>query len=275
MGAAARYRRKFLAQHKICAFCGGRNLATTIEHCPPRALFQHRLWPEGFEFPACPECNQGTEDQDLLVAMLARMNPFEDNGNLDGKLEGLMRMVGKQHPGLFKKMIPSASEARRHNRELGLKLGPGQSHQDTGVANLPVEFHDAVCVLGRKLAKGLFYRDAGLIFPDEGCLLLNWFSNADLIRDGKYIVFDLLREVAGSAPPTERGGKFLGDQFEYKLSLAPERNVFILQARFGGAFGLAVFGSTIPGLLEAGITRLREQTSRSGPFAILQSTTAS
>ena len=102
---------------------------------------------------------------------------------------------------------------------------------------------------------------------------MNWFSNADPIRDGKYMVFELLREVAGAAPPTERGGKYLGDQFEYKLSLAPERNVFILQARFGGAFGLAVFGSTVPGLLEAGITRLREQTSRSGPFAILQSPT--
>lgn len=236
-------------------------------------MFQHRLWPEGFEFPACQSCNQGTDDQDLLIAVFARMNPFEEKGNADGRLEGLMHMANKQYPGLFQRMMPSANEARRHNRELGINPGPGQTHQDTGMVRVTEELHEAVCVLGRKLAKGVFYRETGRVFPDDGCLLLNWFTNADLIRDGKYIVFDLLKEVSGKAPPTVRTGNYLGDQFDYKLSLAPERNVFILQARFGGAFGLAVFGSTVPGLLESGIIRLREQSSRSGPFAILQSPT--
>ena len=238
-------------------------------------MFQHRLWPEGFEFPACGTCNQGTDDDDLLISVFARMNPFEEKGNADGTLEGLMRMANRQYPGIFQKMIPTANEARRHNREFGIEPAAGETHQDTGVVKVPDELHTAVCVLGRKLAKGVFYRETGLVFPHEGCLLLNWFTNADLIRDGKYIVFDILKDVGGVAPPTVRTGKFLGEQFEYKLSLAAERNVFILQARFGGAFGLAVFGSSVSGLLESGVTRLREQTSRSGPFAVLQSPTLS
>lgn len=273
MGAAARYRRKFLAEHPICAFCGGQSHSMTIEHCPPRAMFQDRLWPEGFEFPACKDCNQGTGNQDLLIAMFARMNPFEEKGDADGRLEGLMRMVNKQYPGMFEKITPSASEARRHNRELGLKPALGQTHQESGMVKVPEELHEAVCVLAKKLAKGIFYRETRHIFPDEGCLLLNWFTNADLVRDGKYIVFDLLKKISGEVPPTVRAGKYLRDQFEYKLSISPEQNVFILQARFGAAFGLAVFGSTIPGLLESGITRLRDQSSRAGPFAVLQSPT--
>lgn len=238
-------------------------------------MFQHRLWPEGFEFPACDACNRGTGESDLLVATFARMNPFEETGNADGSLDGLMRMVNKQYPGMFQRMMPSAIEARRHNRKLGLQPAPGQTHQEAGMVKVPEELHEAVCALGRKLAKGLFYRETQRIFPDEGCLLLNWFTNADLIRDGKYVVFDLLKSLTGDAPPTVRSGKHLGDQFEYKLSLAAERNVFIIQARFGGAFGLALFGSTVPGLLESGISRLREQTAREGPFAVLQSPTLS
>lgn len=271
MGAATRHRRLFLAQHAVCAFCGGKERAVTIEHCPPRAMFQYRQWPEGFEFPACTLCNQGTDNEDLLVAVLARMNPFEEKVDSDGKTEGLMRMANKQYPGLFEKMMPSAREARRFNREMGVIPRPGQTHQETGVVKVPDELHEAVCVLGRKLAKGIFYRETLQIFPDSGCLILNWFTNADLVRDGKYAVFELLKEIGGDAPPTERSGKPLGDQFEYKLSLAAERNVFVLQARFGAAFGLVVFGSTVPDLLESQIAELRERESRPGPFSILQS----
>jgi hypothetical protein len=275
MGIAKNRRQAFLNAHPRCAFCGGKAEATTIEHCPPRAMFQYRRWPEGFEFPACAACNQGTDDHDLLIAMLARMDPFEEKGNKDGKLEGLMKMANKQYPGMFSKMMLSAREARRQNRELGLQPALGQTHQEVSGVRVPDEIHEAVCVLARKLAKGIFYREAGTVFPDEGCLLLNWFTNADLLRTGKYVIFDLLKELGGNAPPLERSGKYLNDQFEYKSSLSPEKEFLVLQARFGNAFGLVVFGSALPDRLEAIVTRLRKQTERDGPFAVLQSTSLS
>lgn len=271
MGAAASHRRKFLSAHPQCAFCGGKAPAVTIEHCPPRAMFQFRHWPEGFEFPSCEPCNLGTTNQDLLFAMLARMDPLEEKGDRDGRSVGLMKMTNRQYPGLFTKMMPSASQARRTNRELGLRPEPGQTHQETGAVNVPEEIHQAVRVLACKLAKGIFYREAGFPFPDEGCLLLNWFTNADLIRTGKYVVFDLLKELNGAAPTLQRSGKYLNDQFEYKLSLSTETDMLVLQARFGNAFGLVVFGCTVTGKLEAMINRLRERSQRDGPFAVLQS----
>jgi hypothetical protein len=271
MGAAARHRRKFLEEHPRCAFCAGKAVATTIEHCPPRAMFQFRLWPEGFEFPSCEPCNQGSDDEDLLIAMLARMDPFELKGDLDGKQVGLMKAVNRQFPGLFEKMKPSAAEARRSNRELGLQPPPGQTHQETGAVKVTKEFHDAVCVFARKLSKGIYYREAGAVFPDDGCLLLTWFTNADILRSGKYPAFDALKELAGVSPPLQRGGTYLNDQFEYKLSISPDRDVFVLQARFGHSFGVVIFGSTLVGKLEGMITNLRAQTERNGPFAVLQS----
>ena len=272
MGQAARHRRKFLGVHTRCAFCGGDAPETSIEHCPPRAMFQDHLWPEGFEFPACQKCNHGTSDADLLVAMLARMDPFENKGNRDGKSFGLMKAVNIQFPGLFEKMMPTASEARRQNRELKVQPTPGQTHQEAAHSiKVPREFHDAVSILGSKLAKGIYYRDAGAIFPKDGCLLMNWFSNEQLARDGKYEVFDVLKGLAGVAPPLVRAKKYLNDQFEYKLSLSPDKKIMVVQARFGNSFGLAAFGSTVVGHLEGAVAKMREQTSRDGPFTVLQS----
>jgi hypothetical protein len=273
MGAAARHRRDFLKVHSFCAFCGGKAKATTVEHCPPRAMFQFRQWPVGFEFPSCEGCNRDSRYQDLLVAMLARMDPFEEKGDKDGKQVSLMETANKRFPGLFEKMMPSATEARRYNREIGLKPMPGQTHQEAGLVNVPAEFHNAICVFARKLAKGIFYREIGSPFPNNGCLLLNWFTNVDLIRGGKYIMFDILKELGGIAPPLQRSGKYLNDQFEYKLSLSQEKDIMVLQAKFGNSFGLIVFGSPLQGRLETVVARLREKTQRNGPFAILQSPT--
>lgn len=273
MGAAKNRREAFLRKHPRCAFCGGEKPATTIEHCPPRALFQYRQWPEGFEFPSCPSCNLGTSNHDLLVAMLARMDPIEESGNTDGRLVGLMKNANAQYPDLFAKMMPSAVEARRLNKTIGLEPSPGLTQQEAGLIKVTDEHHQAVCSLARKLAKAIFYQTTERTFPNEGCLLLNWFTNADFLRDGKYVVFDLLKNLTGLAPPLQRSGKYLNNQFEYKFSLSSDMQLLVLQARFGSAFGLVVFGNTLPGKLESIVERIREQTNRYGPFAVLQSTT--
>ena len=273
MGEKKNRRETFLLAHPVCVFCGGGAKATTIEHCPPRSMFQGRQWPEGFEFPACDSCNHGTSDQDLLVAMLARMDPFENQGNSDGRLAGIMEMVHEQFPELFAKMLPSAAEARRKNRELGLQRKVGQTHQDVGVAKIPQQLKSAVATFALKLAKAIFYLVSKQPFPNEGCLLLNWFTNADYLRDGKYVAFESLRGVAGAAPPLKRSGKFLNNQFEYKLSISTDLTTFVLQARFGRSFGVVIFGCALPGHLEAIVEKLTQETGKDGPFSILQSPT--
>jgi hypothetical protein len=236
-------------------------------------MFQFRHWPEGFEFPACSGCNNGSDDQDLLIAMLARMDPITLRGDLDGRLQGMMKLANRQFPGMFARMLPSAVEARRSNRSRGVTPRPGQTHQEAGGINVTPEMHDAVCVLARKLVKGIYYREARSIFPSEGCLLMHWFTNADADRNGRYPAFELLKQMGGNAPVLERAGKYLNDQFEIKFAMSAERDLFALQAKFGNAFGFVVFGGTVPGKLEATVERLRAATEKQGPFTILQSLT--
>lgn len=264
-------RERFLAANPICVFCGGATPATTVEHCPPRAMFQHKHWPEGFDFAACEACNHGTGDQDAIVSMLARMEPDEAVGNTDGRVPGLIKNVGNQFPEMIAKMLPSAIEARRRNRELGVKPGPGRTHQDVAPILVPNEMSHAVETFSRKLAKAIYFREAGAVFPNEGTLLLNWFTNVELVQHGKYVLFDLLKDVPGRAVPLRRGGKYLDEQFEYKLSITPENHVFMLQARFGVAFGLVIFGSTQPQVIGPVVDQLRAKYGNDGRFVMLQS----
>jgi hypothetical protein len=273
MGEAKIRSTAFLEQHPNCVFCGGLRAAETTEHCPPRAMFEHRQWPVGFAFPACHTCNAGSRNQDLLVSMLARFDPIGTKRNEDGKSIGLMMRANNQFPNLFQEMRMSATEARRRNRELGIVPAPGQTHQDASPVKVPEALHHAVCTLASKLTKGVYYRETGKIFPRSGCMLLNWFTNAELVRHGKFQAFDLLKHIAGVTPPVERSGKSLNDQFEYKLSLSSDQELITLQARFGNAFGFVTFGCARSGPLEAIVERLRAQSSREGPFVVLQSLT--
>jgi hypothetical protein len=202
---------------------------------------------------------------------MARSDPFFDEGNKDGKQMGLLSAVNAQYPGLFERMKQTANQARRQNREYGIKPKVGQLHQEVGGVIITDEFHKAICVVMGKLAKAIFYLETGLIFPNEGCLLLSWFTNAELIKNGSYEAFDLLKNMDGLTPSLTRSGKGLNDQFEYKITIPPGREVFVLQGSFGKAFGFIIFGSPESGRLEESITRLKEQTNHNGPFAILQS----
>jgi hypothetical protein len=87
----------------------------------------------------------------------------------------------------------------------------------------------AVATFARKLAKAIYVREVGTTFPNEDPLLLNWFTNAELAQHGKYLLFELLQGAPGRTDPLRRGGKYLDEQFQYKLSITPESHVFILQ----------------------------------------------
>lgn len=271
LGHARKRRELFFKSHPTCIFCGGGEKATTFEHCPPRAMFQEKKWPEGFEFPSCARCNNGTSDQDLLIAMLARIDPFGDAGDSDGRMSGLMHGVNRQFPGLFSKMTPSATEARRSNRELRITPGLGKTHQECSAVKVTDEIHTAVSTFSGKLAKGIYYMNSGKIFPRDGCLLLNWFTNANLFKDGKYEPFETLKDISGDMPPIRRAGRYLNEQFEFKLSMSQDFQVFVVQAIFGKSFGIVVFGATIAGALESVVLSLRERTQREGPFTVLES----
>jgi hypothetical protein len=270
MGMSRKRKDAFKAAHPFCIFCGGQAEATTIEHCPPRAMFQNRDWPEGFEFPACADCNNGSADDDLIVSFLARTDPFNDTGNIDGRVPAIIDSVHQKFPGLIRKMLPSANEARRINERLGIAPAAGRTNQEAGAVHVTDEMHQAVGVFAAKLVKAIYYMQTSTPFPSGARLAMRWFTNAELLtNNGRYSTFDLLQEMAGFAPELRRAKSFLNDQFSYKVSLSEERDLISLQAKLGQGFGFVVFACTIPERLDAVFVRLEERTGKPNPFTIL------
>lgn len=231
-------------------------------------MFRNRQWPEGFEFPACAKCNGGTSNHDLLVGLLAR---FSDRDISDGRLEGMVQQVEKQYPGLRARMLLTSSEARRFNRKMGLKPAVGKTHQDVGGVHLPDEFNEAVCVVATKLGKGIYYNQTLTPFPEDGCIILHWFTNTELIQHGEYPVFKALSTIGGAVPVMKRQKHSLSDQCEYKLTATRDYNYLAVQARFFDSFGMVLMMCSQRGQLESMMSKVKVVDDKPFPFAVLQS----
>lgn len=168
-------------------------------------------------------------------------------------------------------MVRSPSQARRDNRQLGITPAPGETHQGLGV-RLPAEFDVAVSVFAKKLVKGVYYRETKTIFPNNGTLLLNWFTNSQLVNNTRYPAIELMDRFGGRIPVVQNGNKLLTDQFTYRVSFSIEHGLFALEAMFNGAFGFLVVASVLEGQLETMVTNLQATTGKTGPFQIIQPT---
>jgi hypothetical protein len=250
-----------------CIFCGGHVLATTKEHCPPRALFRERSWPEGYEFPACLSCNGGSSDSDLIVAFLAHMDPTANKERL-AKGFNLMRLANIQAPKMLPAMfISSAVEARSQARRLGMRPGPGQTYQGLGIANVTDEMREAVESFAAKLTKAVFHMQTGSIFPTDGGIWFQWFTNAQLREHGKIPIIEAMANFAATSPTLKRNGKDLRDQFDYKYSIDGMGALHVLQVAFGPVFGFVTIFSQVPGKLEEMEANMMEQVPGGGnPF---------
>lgn len=272
MGKESRLNRAaFFEKQPHCIFCGGQQNATTKEHCPPRALFQSKWWPEGFEFPACETCNNGTGDDDVVVALIGRMDPFLNSGNKDGRVAGLMHNVNKQYPGFLKEMVGmSAGESRRAARSLGIKPPPGLTYQQTGIVNVTERMDKAVQTLAGKLSKAIYYLETGQIFPAAGDIQFHWFTNTDLFKSGSPPVLEAFEHIEAPVPRIFRNGQNLSEQFDYRYALSEDKELALLRAVFGRAFGFVTISSPIPGKLQKIDAEMQVKTGQeAGPFRFL------
>jgi hypothetical protein len=269
MGMSRARKDEFKRKHPWCIFCGGVAIMTTIEHCPPRAMFQGRHAPEGFEFPACSNCNHGSADDDLIVAFLARINPFEGSDRGDGRFRELAKSIRQKHPGLIEKMFPTATEARRLNKTFGLRAPPGKTQQESGVSKCPAEIHQAIAVFAAKLSKAIYYLETEKIFPENGELVMKWTANSELVSRGGYTLIETLTDLPGVEPVLKRGGTHLNSQFAYKLSMANENEFFAIQAVFGFGFSIVVFGSTTVGEFEDQRKLLQRNFGKTSNFVMI------
>ena len=133
---------------------------------------------------------------------------------------------------------------------MGLQPAPGQTHQEVGTYKFLPEMRLAVCVVARKLLKGLHYQRTGRIFPDHGCIISRWATNADTKHVGLGVeLMGKHTDVPVWLLPVARNGRNLSDQFDCQFYHRDA--VTLTHAKFGAAFNFMALGFESAGSGEA------------------------
>jgi hypothetical protein len=238
MGAKAERKRRFLAAHPLCCFCGGTTTASTEDHVPPRVVFYGRVWPEGYAFPACDACNAITRYREQVIALLARLHPDTDPSSVDPsyaqEFRDLLLGIKNNQRDLFLELKPTANETKRFLRKRGLNLPQGTTAEEYPVFSLKGPIVKAsVKEFARKLFLALHYKETGKIVPHAGGLMYRWWSNVQ-IAEGKFptAIFDLVDRF----PHVKRGRHDFLDQFAYRYGASDQGELGAYAVRFHTSF---------------------------------------
>jgi hypothetical protein len=232
MGEAKRKLRAhaaILADAPGCIYCAGENVATTIEHMPPKSVFEGRQRPKGLEFPACQKCNNGTGHSDLVAAMLARTWPDANTASQQADVAKIFRGLANNVPGLFHEMDVGrgAEKLARKRHDLPDDVHPLR-------ADGPILTRH-VLTFAAKLGFALHFEMRAAPIPPTGGAQVMWFSNLQALKGE---IPNVLFEVLPSPLTLQQGTKSVGDQFRYSFANG-EREHMLYFASFNKAFAVA------------------------------------
>lgn len=219
MGQAKQRENAFLKAQPTCIFCGGSTPATTVDHQPARSLFDQKQWPEGYDFPACYDCNQASRKYENVLALLVRISAEEPQNNTQrAEIQKYITAMGNNFPDLLK--VLSTSEKRQFFREEGLPKPPKTTFQEMGLVGIESGLaEEAIEFFFRKLFRALHYKHTGKIVPADAGFFLRWYTNAYTHR------LDFFERVANALqgrPVIKRNGRGLEDQFCYAYAVASD-----------------------------------------------------
>ncbi|MEJ1934911.1 hypothetical protein WDZ92_32340, partial [Nostoc sp. NIES-2111] len=223
-----------------------------------------------FEFPACDVCNGGTSDDDLIAAFLSYLSP-DANGEQLKKGQGLLYRVGQQRRQLLRDMFQlSVTERRQKAREVGWTPAAGQTYDDFPGVKLPREVHEAIRAFAGKLTKSLYWKETGKLFPADGGILFHWFTNANLMRDGRIAALEGFIPFLPEDVVLRRNGKDLSHQLGMRVKVDDRTGLMVVMATFRQSFGFVTLGFVEPGAAARVLTSVKAETGRqSGPFELI------
>lgn len=237
MGNKRLHKQKFLREHSICCFCGGVNPAIEIDHVPGRVFFKERQWPDGYQFPACIECNRATRFDEKVVAFLARFNSGEESEAESSEFEAMMQELSRHDPEFISDIRPfTANETRRFLKQRNIEKPPGVVTSDIPLVKVGEVVNKAVRKFGRKLFLALWFKHTGTILPKSGGMRIVWLTNASQKIDDSAI--STMFETLSGIPSLIRNSHHLHDQFTYRYAITTSGDGAGFIVWFRQSFGL-------------------------------------
>src|ERR1019366_444281 len=227
-------RQKFCAEHPCCYFCGRVRLETTWDHVPPKACFPQGYAPEGFEFPACKECNKGADREDQIFGFYSMLLDFDESKmSRQDHIERLLDLR-KGIINNYPDALPDLATAHALFHEVGSILSPAAIALDTNPA-----FKKASKIMGQKLTHALYLRETRRILTADHRFRCMWYQPQQAGTEALTAYFSSLfpNKTVGNRPNI----KPYGDRFGYLSGFKEEEDFFMYAAQFG--HGLILWGS--------------------------------
>ncbi|MGR9169640.1 hypothetical protein [Rhizobium sp. KDH_Rht_773_N] len=230
MGASKKRRQRFLDSHPLCFFCG--KASETIDHIPSRECFRNRVWPEGYEFPACQACNNAAGPLEQVVALYLIM------GNHDGEkptsqFEKLIAGVRNNSSQFLPKTDMSANAKKRALPLYNFPHPANEPIAKAPIVELPDVNRKAFEAFERRLTCALYYKHMGEILPPTH--MIRTFRLQAIQKSAD----DLIRTAAPMLPNgilTKRQNTDIGSQFFYNWYGDEVTKTFVFLAQFSISF---------------------------------------
>jgi hypothetical protein len=252
MGEAKnRLRRRdlIIAAHPWCIYCGAQ--ATTTDHCPPRAAFRGRNWPDTYEFPCCAPCNSSARIDELVLAALFR-GDFESGDRVHREeWERLVQGVRNNAPHIAAEWhTPSRNEVKRILRLAYGSEGDERRRQGWSAITMGPLTLEIVQRFMTKLSKALYFKLNGHVL--DGVAYTHRIDRLRPENNPEYLA-EILRMAPG-LPELSRNSKSLYDQFIYRFNHSPEHRVMYAVVQFSvqWMFQLIAVGPEMDAQLIAG-----------------------
>lgn len=230
MGEARNKKKRLLAAHPFCCFCGGSEPATTVDHIPARTCFPDRSGPDGFEFPACIKCQEASRLDELAFGMFVRVNDPSDQNYRREEILKAYQGIKNNLPHLMPFVGISNRDKRRALRDKGLEKPLNFLVEDIPLVGIPADIDPYVHRYARKLAAALYYREKGRPIGRDFVIWTHWAQAADKLQ------MNGLLEVAKMSPFVTIGRRTnlnFGDRFGYRCDKSDENDLFTAIAQFG------------------------------------------
>ena len=220
MGARAKRRAAFFAEHPVCCFCAGAAPAVEEDHQPGRVFFRNREWPEGFAFPACEACNRVSKKAENVSSIL-----ISDTKTDAGLMAYRARIehVRLNYPEFLPNVQVNTNRKRDVLKRIGVEKPAGLAYADLPIASIdPDVWMPELRLLGRKLFLALFYQTFKKPMPLSGGIWFEVRSNADNPNED---FIQAISALGGNTLAPVRSTQPLGDQLGIRWSASPEPNI--------------------------------------------------
>jgi hypothetical protein len=207
LGGKKRRHLGLLGRQPLCIFCGGTTPASTVDHQPARSFFDGRIWPEGYEFPACEPCNKKSKDHEHVLTTLVRLKgEGEQNAQREVDFAKFAKAMKNNFPGLLRVLGPDEKNGFIRSRGLWVPVGRAFPLQLPMVA-------------------------IGNILPADATITVKWCTNAGL---PEFMTEEMKAFVAGltEKPTLVRNGKDLSDQFDYRYRASEDGSASMYFIKF-------------------------------------------